>query len=122
MSNSFVVEKSAEGQIAILKLAGFLDAHTAPEFEAAMQGLIDEGKNRIIVECSGLTYISSAGLGVFMGFVEDIRDRGGDIKICSLVPKVQQVFELLGFHQLFHIVGSLPEAVQKFEHSPVWEE
>ncbi len=121
MANSFSVEKSIQGEVVVLEPKGFLDAHTAPEFEAAIQAQLDEGRNRIIVDCSGLTYISSAGLGVFMGFVEDVREGGGDIKMCALIPKVRQVFELLGFHQLFHIEETLPEAVDRFEKAPVWE-
>lgn len=122
MPNAFDVERSLEGKIAVLKLKGFLDAHTAPDFETAIQAQLDEGHNRIIVDCSDLNYISSAGLGVFMGFVEDVREGGGDIKICGLIPKVRQVFELLGFHQLFHIVDDVPAALEKFEKAPVWEE
>lgn len=122
MPNAFIVEESADGEISIVKPKGFLDAHTAPDFETAIQNQIDKGRHRLIIDCSDLNYISSAGLGVFMGFVEDLREKGGDIKICCLIPKVQQVFELLGFHELFHIVGSVPEAIEKFKDSPVWEE
>ena len=56
-----------------------------------------------------------------MGFVEDVRENGGDIKICGLVPKVFQVFELLGFQELYHIVESRSDAIQKFANVPVWE-
>jgi anti-sigma B factor antagonist len=121
MANPFRIHQSSQGDISIFKVEGYLDAHTAPEFERAIQAEIDAGRHRLIVDCEGLTYISSAGLGVFMGFIEEIREREGDIKICSLVPKVRQTFELLGFQQLYHILDSLPEAIQKFTDTPRWE-
>ncbi|MFL6245711.1 MAG: STAS domain-containing protein [Thermoanaerobaculia bacterium] len=119
MANPFSIARSHEGGLTVLALDGFLDAHTAPEFEKAIQSEVDDGHLQLIVDCTRLTYISSAGLGVFMGFIEELRERGGDIKICGLSPKVEQVFEILGFHALYDIVGDVPAAVQRFADSPV---
>lgn len=119
MPNPFSIARSHEGGLTVLALDGFLDAHTAPEFEKAIQSEIDDGRLQLIVDCSGITYISSAGLGVFMGFIEELRERGGDIKICGLTPKVEQVFEILGFHALYDIVSDVSAAVQRFAESPV---
>ncbi len=105
----------------ILALEGYLDAHTAPQFEKAVEEEFEAGRIQIIVDCSKLSYISSAGLGVFMSFVEEIREVGGDIKICGLTPKVFQVFEILGFPALFDIVDDIPAAMKKYAESPVKE-
>ena len=72
------------------------------------------GRVHIVVNCKDLDYISSAGLGVFMGCIEDVRERDGDIKISNLMPKVFHVFELLGFHQLYDLTDTEEEAVGKF--------
>ncbi len=121
MANPFSIHKSAEQGLSVLALEGYLDAHTAPEFEKAVQAEFEAGRVRLVVECSKLSYISSAGLGVFMSFIEEIREAGGDIKICGLAPKVFQVFDILGFSALFDIVPDLPGAVQRFQDSPVKE-
>lgn len=115
MSNSFAVQASELSGVSVLSLDGFLDAHTAPVFEEAIQKEFSSGKLRIVVSCEKLTYISSAGLGVFMSFIEEIRDAGGDIKIAAVVPKVLQVFEILGFQSLFDITDTVPQAVAKFD-------
>ncbi|HXI11189.1 MAG TPA: STAS domain-containing protein [Thermoanaerobaculia bacterium] len=119
MANPFSVTRSTEQNLTILALVGFLDAHTAPEFENAIQQELDADNIRLIVDCSKLTYISSAGLGVFMGFIEELRERGGDIKICALSPKVEQVFEILGFPALYDILADVPATVQRFADSPI---
>ena len=121
MANPFAITKSNEEGLSILALDGYLDAHTAPQFEKAVEDEFNAGRLKIIVECSRLTYISSAGLGVFMSFVEEIREAGGDIKICGLSPKVHQVFEILGFPDLFDIVDDLPAAIRKYAETPVKE-
>ena len=114
MTNSFTVESSRQGDISILSVNGFLDAHTAPRFENSIQEEFDSGRFRMIVDCAGLTYISSAGLGVFMSFIEDVREKDGDIKICALTEPVYQVFDILGFPALFDIVPDRQTAVEKF--------
>jgi anti-sigma B factor antagonist len=121
MPHPFVVHRSDDGDLSVLSLEGYLDAHTAPQFEKAIQDEIDAGRVRLIVDGAQLKYISSAGLGVFMSFIEEIRDKGGDIKICSLVPKVRQIFDILGFHAIYDMVDSRPAAVQRFAEVPTRE-
>ncbi len=121
MANPFSIHKSIEKDLSVLALEGYLDAHTAPEFEKAVQSEFEAGRLKLVVECSRLTYISSAGLGVFMSFIEEIREAGGDIKICALSPKVFQVFDILGFSALFDIVPDLPAAVLRYQEAPVKE-
>ena len=70
---NFEVDRIDRSEISILRLKGFLDAHTAPNFEQAIQELLEENRYKIIISMSDLNYISSAGLGVFMGFIEEIR-------------------------------------------------
>jgi len=118
MPQPFVVQTSLEGDVTVLSLEGYLDAHTAPEFERAVQAEIDAGHVRLVVDGAQLKYISSAGLGVFMSFIEDVRDRGGDIKIGGLVPKVRQVFDILGFQAIYDILDSRAAAVRRFAEAP----
>ncbi len=119
MANPFAIGKGSRDGLSILSLEGYLDAHTAPQFEKAVEDEFEAGHIRMVVDCAKLTYISSAGLGVFMSFVEEIREAGGDIKICGLTPKVMQVFEILGFPALFDIVEDIPAAARKYEESSV---
>ncbi|MFN0085789.1 MAG: STAS domain-containing protein [Blastocatellia bacterium] len=114
MPNPFAVHASVENGLSIISLDGFVDAHTAPHFENAIQSEIDAGRNRILVNCEKLNYISSAGLGVFMSFIEEVREGGGDIKICSLVPKVKHTFEILGFQNIFEMLDDQPSAIERF--------
>ena len=115
MSN-FSVGFRSSGGVTILDLNGELDAHTASELEAAIQKCKDDKLVQIVVNGDQLKYISSAGLGVFMAYIEEVRELGGDIKIASLQPKVFNVFDLLGFPLLFDIVDEENDAVLKFEN------
>jgi len=116
MPNPFSIKTDSDDGFAIISLEGAVDAHTAPKFEEAVQSVIDEGQHKIVVDCEKLTYISSAGLGVFMGFIEEVREEeGGDIKICGLSDKVKQPFEILGFETLYDFCPDVECAKKQFD-------
>ena len=115
--NQFEIKKRETRDVVILELAGYLDAHTVPQFETALQKLVREAHYKIIVNMTSLEYISSAGLGVLMGFIEEVRERGGDIKLSNLSERVYKVFDLLGFPALFEIVDAEEQALHSFGES-----
>ncbi|HED11710.1 MAG TPA: anti-sigma factor antagonist [Caldithrix abyssi] len=115
--SGFEVRRHDNGEVSILHLKGFLDAHTAPQFEKALHELVKENRVRIIVSMTDLDYISSAGLGVFMGFIEEIREKGGDIKLSSMSEKVYKVFDLLGFPSLYEIFDDESGALARFNET-----
>ena len=113
MSN-FKIDVRETNNINILELKGYLDAHTTPDLEKAFQDLLEQRKFNIVVNCKDLTYISSAGLGVFMAYIEDVRKNQGDIKLSNMTSKVYNIFDLLGFPLLYDISKDENEAVNKF--------
>ena len=115
--SGFEVNRTDYNHVSVLYLSGFLDAHTAPKFEDGLQNLIKESRFKIIVNHRDLDYISSAGLGVFMGFIEEIRNNGGDIKLSNMSQKVFKVFDLLGFPALFEIFDDEEQAKEKYSET-----
>ena len=111
---NFEVVREDRNNVSVLRLKGYLDAHTAPQFEQAIQELLGEDKNQIIVSMADLNYISSAGLGVFMGFIEEIREKKGDIKLSNMSDKVFKVFDLLGFPALYQIFKDESDAEEEY--------
>lgn len=99
----------------IIDLKGYLDAHTAPQLENALQKLIKEQKYNIVVNCKNLSYISSAGLGVFMAYIEDVRKNKGDIKLSNMPQKIYNIFDILGFPLLYEIFNDESDALEKFK-------
>jgi anti-anti-sigma factor len=87
--------------IMVVKLAGFLDAHTFQEFEKELSGLYDQKKVRVVVDLTELEYISSAGAGVFIGHIGNYQEAGGNIVLMSPRENVKDVFDLLGLSQIF---------------------
>lgn len=105
----------APGGVVVIALDGQLDAHTATEFERLLEKTIrDEVRTKIVLDFAPLDYIASAGLGVLMGFIEEVRAAGGDIKFAAVPEKIYHVLDLLGFPVVFDIKASVSEAGQAF--------
>ncbi|HJW44658.1 MAG TPA: STAS domain-containing protein [Geothrix sp.] len=99
------------GDVAVLLPAGFINAHTVREFEEALEGLVQEGRYTILLNCKELNYISSAGLGAIMGLIETVREHGGDILLSNLQDNVFAIFDTLGFTQLYRVFSDEDQAL-----------
>lgn len=98
------IETQKENGHDLLILSGEVDASNSVLLDEAIQNLINGGSKSILVDGQGLEYISSAGLGVFMSYLEDFQERDIVLKIYSLTPRVYEVFKILGLDQLIPIL------------------
>src|SRR3989339_233658 len=110
----FNVNLRGVGSVSVIDVKGYLDAHTAPELENIFNKLLDERQFKVVVNFDELKYISSAGLGVFMAYVETMRENKGDIKFTNMKENVYNIFDLLGFPILYEFYKEEKEAVHKF--------
>ena len=93
------IEEQDGNMVAILK--GSLDTAAAAETEKAMSPLNDvEGKD-IIIDCTDLAYISSAGLRIFLGILQSAQTKGGHVYIKGVNDNVRAVFTITGFSNIF---------------------
>ena len=112
----FNIVTKSNNDISILHLEGFLDAHTSGELERCLEDLINGQKYKVVINFDKLNYISSAGLGVFMAFIETMRENKGDIKLSNMSDKIYNIFDMLGFPLLFEIYKEESSAIEKFEN------
>ncbi|MEI6091455.1 MAG: STAS domain-containing protein [bacterium] len=117
--NKFSLEFTQNEEIQKIDISGYLDAQTAPVLENAIQEAINKGCNKILVNFKNLKYISSAGLGVFMGFIEQIRKEGGDIKLAEMPNNIFSIFDLLGFPMIFDISETEDKLIEKFNNNEI---
>lgn len=108
------VETRLLDDVTLVYPRGFINAHTVRLFEGELHKLLGDKRFKIVVNCSGLAYIASAGLGAIMGAIEEIRGNGGDLRLTELNETVLNIFQILGFHHLYRIYSSEMEAVSSF--------
>jgi anti-sigma B factor antagonist len=112
--SELTVESRDVGDVVLLYPSGFINAHTVRLFEGALQKAISLKRFKIVVNCAGLSYIASAGLGAMMGAIEEIRSNGGDLRLANLNETVQNIFDILGFNHLYRTYASEAEAIASF--------
>lgn len=94
----------------IITINGDVDASSSIHLDEAMSEAIKGGHSKILVDCSALNYISSAGLGVFMSYIEELKTKNIQMVLFGLSEKVENVFKVLGLDQLLNIKQSKDQA------------
>jgi anti-sigma B factor antagonist len=100
-----------------VKIKGYLDSSTFPQLQEHLDNLLREGNHYYLLDLENLTYISSAGLGVLMGILREVREKQGDLKIINMSDKIERVFSLLGFSRLMKVYSSEEEALEAFSQA-----
>ncbi len=89
---------------------GRLDAVTVPALEAALDEQLAARHFRLIIDLSEVAYISSSGLRALLHARRQAQAGGGDVALCAMNARVAEVFEMIGFNNLFRIFATPAEA------------
>jgi anti-sigma B factor antagonist len=108
-----VLEDCGKG-VVIIRLTGYLDAHTFERLEEAISELFSKSQYRLVVDLEQVEYISSAGAGVFIGALSEAHENKGNIVLMRPTPNVREVFDLLGLTQIFQVVDNANAALAVF--------
>lgn len=100
--------------IDVLRPVGVIDNHTAPEIGRVLEDLFAGGRCKFIIDLSNVTYISSAGWGIFVGEIRKIRVNNGDLKLACLMPDVEEVYHVLEFDTILKAYPSIDAAARAF--------
>ncbi len=96
---------------------GRLDALTVPQFEEVLRQQLSQGTTNLVVDFGDVTYISSSGLRALLTARRLARSQGGDVKLARLSSRVYEIFEMVGFTQVFGIYDSVGAAQMAFASS-----
>lgn len=112
------VENSGINQeVGVVKIAGYIDTTTSSELERVIQGLLREQRYKIVIDLKNVEYISSAGWGIFISEIKNIRTHRGDLKLACMSETVNEVYELLEFATILTATASVDDAVRSFGDS-----
>jgi anti-sigma B factor antagonist len=108
-------ELRQEGQVTVVVLTGDLDVSSAPLLRDLLQQLIDEGQNQFLLDLSGVGFIDSSGLGIFVNAYKKTRSAGGAVRLFNPQESVRKVFSLTQTDKVFPIYDSLEDALRGFD-------
>ncbi len=87
----------------ILALEGEIDLHESPQIKEKLKPLLDAKQPRLLVDLSGVSYIDSSGLALFIEAMQRVQAYGGQFTLCGLRPSVRTIFEIARLDQVFRI-------------------
>ena len=109
------VEEAAQNRgVSLLRVSGYVDTTTSPDLERRLQALLREKRYHVVVDLTRVEYISSAGWGIFISEIREIREHGGDLKLAGMIPDVREVFDLLEFENILQSYTDADLAVASF--------
>ena len=103
------INNKLEEDIFYIVVKGEVDASSSIHLDESINQAT-QNHNKILIDCTGLEYISSAGLGVFMSYINELEDKNIRMIIYGLSEKVKHVFQILGLDQLLTIKSTEEEA------------
>lgn len=98
----------------VVRAAGRLDQDTCEAFRTDLLRYVDEAasdRGGIVLDLSGLEYVSSAGLRCFMLASRQAKAHQGRIFVAALQPMVAEIFEISHFNLVFQVFPTVREAV-----------
>jgi anti-sigma B factor antagonist len=111
MKPALQIARSARDGIEIVALSGFLDGRTSVDLERCFDGLFAAGNARVVIELSHLSYIASAGVGVFIDGQYRAKNNGGNVQLVNPTANVREILLILGLDSLIGIHETLELAL-----------
>lgn len=96
-----------DNQKVVVMIRGEIDIYTAPKLKETLFQIVENGAEEIIVNLSDVTYLDSAGLGVFVGTYKMICSRKGRFELVGLSKRMQRLFDITGLADIIQITSDL---------------
>lgn len=106
------ISETAVNGMAVLRLSGRLDGLAAPELEKKLADLAADGTDRLVFDCSGVEYASSAGLRVFLLAARQMKTAGGRCSFAALTTPLREIFAVSGFLDILEVHDTVAQAAQ----------
>jgi anti-sigma B factor antagonist len=111
--NTMPLPRTSHGPVDVLSFSDNLNAVTAPALRLELKDLIQTGRSRLVMDMSGVRFVDSSGLSVFVVALKAARAAGGDVVLLKLTPEVRSIVELTRLHRVFEIFDDVDAAIAK---------
>jgi anti-sigma B factor antagonist len=106
------VSGAADG-VVVVDVGGSVDVYTASELRSGLDGQIQQGHTRLVVDLQDVDFMDSTGLGVLVARLKMVRHQNGWLRLVCTNEKVLRVFRITGLDKVFSIHDSVDGALEK---------
>lgn len=97
------VKINKDGQKAVVDIAGRLDTISSAQFESSIHEIVNSDATQVALDCKELSYVSSAGLRLFLTLQKSMKAKGGTLCLRNVCPDIMEVFNVTGFSSILKI-------------------
>jgi anti-sigma B factor antagonist len=101
--------------VVVMEVPAVLNHQEGEAFWLELQPLLEIDRPRIVLDCSGLQRVDSAGIEMLLQCIEAAMKRDGDVKLASVSPASAALMELMRVDRLFEIYDTTEEATRSFQ-------
>ena len=112
----FSCEIRQDPNVLVVTLRGHLDIYAAKGLKEEIDELLDDGAERVVLDCQQLSYVGVSGLGIVLATAQELQRREGRFALCNLVPNLRDVFRLSDLDEIVPVFDSLDAAVAMATH------
>lgn len=112
---------SSNGPVIVMEAPEKLSHSEVQAFFAEMQPLLESDRPRLVLDCSQVQHMDSAGIEMLLTCMGEAMKRDGDIKLASLSPALATILELMRVDRLFEIFDTAEDATRSFQAVAVAE-
>jgi anti-sigma B factor antagonist len=110
---------STSGPVIVMQLPEQLKRQEVGPFLEELQPLLESDRPRLVLDCSQVRHMDSAGVEMLLHCMQETMKRDGDLKLAAISPEAAVILELMRVDRLFEIFNTPDEAVQSFQGIPV---
>jgi anti-sigma B factor antagonist len=90
----FLASTRQNGPITVVDLTGSLTSFESAGLRDTITNLVSQGRNRIILNLSGLEYLDSSGIGQLVRNYMTVIKAGGEMKVVGLSARVEEILKI----------------------------
>lgn len=99
----FSMDREPESQAVRIAISGEIDLFAAPDFKSRLYDAVGEGNADVVLDCDGLSYIDSTGLGILLGALKRVRQNDRQVYVRNLKDNIRKLFRITGLDRAFNL-------------------
>ncbi|MDJ0753432.1 MAG: STAS domain-containing protein [Ardenticatenaceae bacterium] len=108
MADLATFDVQSMNRVDLVTVSGRIDSSNAGQFDEILKGIVGKGRNNIVLEMNGVSYMSSAGLRALVSTLRTCKRNRGDLRLAAPSERVVDVLKLAGLNSMF---SSYPDSV-----------
>lgn len=108
------IEEEVKEDFLVLRMSGRLDAISSPTVECKIFDYINTGQHKLLLDFSGIDYLSSAGMRMLLSVTKKLKTLSGKLVLFAVTPNVMDILKMSGFDHILEIAPTEEDGLRRF--------